>query len=148
VRLTDQKRQNIIAGAIEEFQQHGFRGAKTTRIAKRAKVSSRTLYKHFESKEALFDSISEMIISQKTNVNKNGYCRNVNQRRTIKGILLAARSASKSNHSTYFRGDGSRCNQDSGAQVCITAANEHDTGFLLYTRVYAWSEAKKRWRHV
>lgn len=68
VRLTDKKRQNIIAGAIEEFQQHGFRGAKTTRIAQRANVSSRTLYKHFESKEALFDSISEMIISQKSNV--------------------------------------------------------------------------------
>ena len=68
MKLTDKKRQNIIAGAIEEFQQHGFRGAKTTRIARRANVSSRTLYKHFESKEALFDSISEMIISRKSNV--------------------------------------------------------------------------------
>ena len=68
MQLTDKKRKNIIEGAIEEFQEHGFRGAKTTQIAKRAKVSTRTLYKHFESKEALFDAISEMIISQKSTV--------------------------------------------------------------------------------
>ena len=68
MKLTDIKRQSIIDGAIEEFQKHGFRGATTTRIAKRANVSSRTLYKHFESKEVLFDAISEMVISQKSAV--------------------------------------------------------------------------------
>ena len=68
MKLTDKKRQNIIEGAIEEFQEYGFRGAKTTRIAKRASVSSRTLYNHFESKEALFDAISEMMINQKSAV--------------------------------------------------------------------------------
>ena len=66
--ISDKKRKNIIEGAIEEFKEHGFRGAKTTRITKRAKVSSRTLYNHFESKEALFDAISEMMISQKSAV--------------------------------------------------------------------------------
>ena len=68
MKLTDKKRKNIIEGAIEEFQAHGFRGAKTTQIAKRANVSTRTLYKHFESKEALFDAISEIVISQKSTV--------------------------------------------------------------------------------
>lgn len=61
MKLTDIKRQNIIDAAIVEFREQGFLGAKTTAIAKRADVSSRTLYKHFESKEALFDAISQIM---------------------------------------------------------------------------------------
>ena len=64
VKLTEKKRQNIIDAAIIEFRGQGFLGAKTTAIAKRAGVSSRTLYKHFESKEALFDAISEIMIAR------------------------------------------------------------------------------------
>lgn len=66
MKLTEIKRKNIIEAAIEEFQEQGFRGAKTTRIAKKAGVSSRTLYNHFESKEALFQEISEIMIKQKS----------------------------------------------------------------------------------
>lgn len=64
MKLTDVKRQNIIDAAIEEFREQGFLGAKTTAIAKRANVSSRTLYKHFESKEALFEAISQIMIER------------------------------------------------------------------------------------
>lgn len=64
MKLTDIKRQNIIDAAIIEFREQGFLGAKTTAIAKRADVSSRTLYKHFESKEALFEAISQIMIDQ------------------------------------------------------------------------------------
>lgn len=64
MKLTDVKRQNIIDAAIEEFREQGFLGAKTTEIAKRANVSSRTLYKHFESKEALFEAISQIMIER------------------------------------------------------------------------------------
>lgn len=39
-------------------------GAKTTSIAKKANVSSRTLYNHFESKEALFEAISQIMIER------------------------------------------------------------------------------------
>lgn len=64
MKRTEIKRKNIIDAAIEEFREQGFLGAKTTSIAKRANVSSRTLYNHFESKEALFEAISQIMIEQ------------------------------------------------------------------------------------
>lgn len=64
MKLTDIKRQNIIDAAIVEFREQGFLGAKTTAIAKRANVSSRTLYNHFESKEALFEAISDIMVER------------------------------------------------------------------------------------
>lgn len=64
MKLTEIKRKNILDAAIEEFREQGFLGAKTTSIAKRANVSSRTLYNHFESKEALFEAISQIMIEQ------------------------------------------------------------------------------------
>lgn len=64
MKLTDIKRQNIIDAAILEFREQGFLGAKTTAIAKQADVSSRTLYKHFESKEALFEAIAQIMIER------------------------------------------------------------------------------------
>ncbi|NEO88331.1 MAG: TetR/AcrR family transcriptional regulator [Spirulina sp. SIO3F2] len=66
MKLTEQKRQSIIEAAIEEFREQGFLGAKTTRIAKRAGVSSRTLYNHFESKEELFKAIAQIMIERNT----------------------------------------------------------------------------------
>ncbi|MEM8638613.1 MAG: TetR/AcrR family transcriptional regulator [Cyanobacteria bacterium P01_G01_bin.54] len=66
MKLTEQKRRSIIEAAIEEFREQGFLGAKTTRIAKRAGVSSRTLYNHFESKEALFKAIAQIMIERNT----------------------------------------------------------------------------------
>jgi TetR/AcrR family transcriptional regulator of autoinduction and epiphytic fitness len=56
---SENKRQDILDAAIEEFRENGFAGAAMSRISSRAKVSSRTLYRHFESKEALFDAIVE-----------------------------------------------------------------------------------------
>ena len=68
MKLTEKKRENIIKAAIDEFREHGFLGAKTTRIAKKAHVSSRTLYNHFESKEVLFQAISKIMIDRKSTV--------------------------------------------------------------------------------
>ncbi len=64
MKLTEKKRENIIEAAIEEFREQGYLGAKTTQIAKRAGVSSRTLYNHFESKEDLFNAICEIMIER------------------------------------------------------------------------------------
>ena len=66
MKLTEKKRKSIIEAAIEEFREQGFLGAKTTRIAKRAGVSSRTLYNHFESKEELFKAIAEIMVERNT----------------------------------------------------------------------------------
>lgn len=64
MKRTEKKRKDIIEAAVEEFRQYGFEGARTTRIAKSAEVSSRTLYNHFPTKDALFDEIVEIIIAE------------------------------------------------------------------------------------
>ena len=64
MKRTEKKRKDIIDAAIDEFEEQGFLGAKTTSIAKKANVSSRTLYNHFESKEALFEAISQIMLEQ------------------------------------------------------------------------------------
>lgn len=53
-RLTDRKRQAILAAAIDEFRTAGYETTSMDRIAARAEVSKRTVYNHFPSKEALF----------------------------------------------------------------------------------------------
>ena len=73
VKRTEKKRKDIIDAAIDEFKEQGFLGAKTTSIAKKANVSSRTLYKHFESKEALFDAISEIMLEQNRSMEPVAY---------------------------------------------------------------------------
>lgn len=53
----ERKRQAILNAAICEFQTNGFRGSSMDAISSRAGVSKRTVYNHFESKEALFQAI-------------------------------------------------------------------------------------------
>ena len=73
MKRTEIKRKNIIDAAIDEFREQGFLGAKTTSIAKKANVSSRTLYNHFESKEALFDAISDIMLEQNQSMEPVSY---------------------------------------------------------------------------
>lgn len=54
---TERKRQAILDAATELFLQHGFLGANMDEVAARAEVSKQTVYKQFESKEALFIAI-------------------------------------------------------------------------------------------
>ncbi len=57
VALATDKRAQILEGAVETFQELGFAGTSMDRVAARAKVSKRTVYNHFESKEVLFRAI-------------------------------------------------------------------------------------------
>ena len=59
--LTDEKRKQILDAAVGEFQERGFSGASMDRIAARANVSKRTVYNHFDSKEALFRAILDLM---------------------------------------------------------------------------------------
>ncbi|MEW4531347.1 TetR/AcrR family transcriptional regulator [Maioricimonas sp. JC845] len=61
-RLTDRKRAAIVQAAVEAFQQYGYYAASINQIAEAAGVSKRTLYNHFDSKEALFDAIIEELV--------------------------------------------------------------------------------------
>ncbi|MEX0350971.1 MAG: TetR/AcrR family transcriptional regulator [Paracoccaceae bacterium] len=51
------KHAQIIDAAVAEFQEKGFAAASMDRITSRAEVSKRTVYKYFESKEKLYQSI-------------------------------------------------------------------------------------------
>ncbi|MEM8735651.1 MAG: helix-turn-helix domain-containing protein, partial [Planctomycetota bacterium] len=64
LRLTDRKRAAILGAAVREFCDRGFYAASMNRIAELAEVSKRTLYKHFESKETLFEAIIEELMVQ------------------------------------------------------------------------------------
>lgn len=52
-----QKREAILEAALSEFEARGFSETSMDRIADTARVSKRTVYNHFASKEALFDAI-------------------------------------------------------------------------------------------
>ena len=60
----EKKREQILEAAVQEFQERGFQGTSMDRISERANVSKRTVYNHFESKEALFKAIVELIFNE------------------------------------------------------------------------------------
>ena len=53
------KRDQIIEAAKAEFHENGFAGASMDRVSERAGASKRTVYRYFESKEALFRALIE-----------------------------------------------------------------------------------------
>ena len=53
-RLTDRKRQAILAAAADQFRACGFEASSMDKIAAAAGVSKRTVYNHFPSKDELF----------------------------------------------------------------------------------------------
>lgn len=58
-RVSEQKRKSIMEAARAEFQGCGFTHAAMAEIARKADVSTATLYKHFGSKEELFNAVIE-----------------------------------------------------------------------------------------
>jgi len=57
--VAEQKRDNLILVALNEFARVGFHAASLRDIAEKAQVSSRTLYNHFPDKLALFEACLE-----------------------------------------------------------------------------------------
>lgn len=62
--VSEQKKKQIVLAAIAEFQEKGYAGASMDRISERAQVSKRTVYNHFESKDALFKAINQCLADQ------------------------------------------------------------------------------------
>lgn len=56
-KVKEQKRQQLLSSAQAAFLSQGFARANVNIIAKDARVSITTLYKHFSSKEALFGAV-------------------------------------------------------------------------------------------
>lgn len=63
-KLTDRKRASIVEAAVEEFRKRGYYASSMNRIAELAEVSKRTLYRHFDSKEELFDAIIDELMQR------------------------------------------------------------------------------------
>ena len=70
---TERKRCDILRAAVEEFLANGFQATSMDRVAERAQVSKRTIYSHFESKEALYQAITEELIRQVVSAQETPY---------------------------------------------------------------------------
>jgi AcrR family transcriptional regulator len=55
--LKDEIRNSIIKEALKEFKELGYKGASIRSIAKKSKTSVGNMYKYFESKEELYESL-------------------------------------------------------------------------------------------
>lgn len=72
-KLTELKREDIIEAAVVEFKAHGYRATSMDSIASAAKVSKRTVYNHFDSKEKLFQAITQELFDRAIQVSEYPY---------------------------------------------------------------------------
>ncbi|WDE13674.1 TetR/AcrR family transcriptional regulator [Thalassomonas haliotis] len=61
ITQSERKHAAILAAAVEEFRDKGFRATSMDSLAARAQVSKRTVYNHFASKEVLFQAIAQQM---------------------------------------------------------------------------------------
>jgi AcrR family transcriptional regulator len=54
LNLPEEKRQNIVNAAIDEFAQHGFENASTNRIVEKSGIAKGSFYQYFENKQDVF----------------------------------------------------------------------------------------------
>src|SRR5467141_2507166 len=64
-RDLNRTRERIMAAAQKEFAAHGFAGARTDAIARRARVNERMIFYCFGSKEGLYRAVLEQKLSNK-----------------------------------------------------------------------------------
>src|SRR6185503_11641206 len=62
-RRSAERRDAILAGALDEFAARGFAATRLEDVAKRARVAKGTIYLHFADKEALFQELIRMELS-------------------------------------------------------------------------------------
>jgi TetR/AcrR family transcriptional regulator of autoinduction and epiphytic fitness len=72
-RLTELKREAIVEAAAKEFKTHGFSATSMDCIAATAEVSKRTIYRHFASKEQLFQAITQQLCDRVLHVSEHPY---------------------------------------------------------------------------
>ena len=60
--MSTDKKERIIEAATTSFGEYGFRGTTMDQVAKIAKVGKGTVYKHFDTKEQLFDEIVDLAL--------------------------------------------------------------------------------------
>lgn len=60
-RLTPEKRQQVLQGAMRAFMTYGYEGTSMDKVASEAGTSKPTIYSHFKDKEALFAALIEEV---------------------------------------------------------------------------------------
>ncbi|WP_219837635.1 TetR/AcrR family transcriptional regulator [Paenibacillus sp. R14(2021)] len=68
--LMQRKREAIVAAAIKEFLENGYARTSMDRISATAGVSVKTVYRHFENKDELFDTVIQAACSE-TNLSES-----------------------------------------------------------------------------
>src|SRR3954468_6875739 len=63
-RSSDERREHVIAAAVSEFARHGYHGASTGAIAKRAGISQPYIYALFPSKRDLFLAANKQVTAR------------------------------------------------------------------------------------
>ncbi len=76
----------ILEAAAHEFRGAGFVATSMDRIADRAGVSKRTVYNHFESKEALFEAILEVLWTRSHEATEVAYDTNAPIRKQLEHL--------------------------------------------------------------
>ncbi|WP_219406049.1 TetR/AcrR family transcriptional regulator [Pseudomonas sp. Colony2] len=89
LRLTDRKREAIVAAAIAEFRDNGFEVTSMDKIAATAGVSKRTVYNHFKSKEELFAEILHQLWASSVAQLDVSYASDRPLREQLRGLLQA-----------------------------------------------------------
>ncbi len=62
--LSPRKMESILQGAMQEFLEHGYAGARIDKIVVAAGVSKATVYRHFADKEALFTTLIQRMAAR------------------------------------------------------------------------------------
>ena len=88
-RDKSKKRATILNGAIDVFISMGYELASMDKIAETAKVSKRTVYNHFGSKENLFQAIVDDFLAQRQSLKTIAY----NPEKSLEEQLLAFANA-------------------------------------------------------
>src|SRR5262249_43247247 len=101
VRLPLQ-RQRLLSAAAAEFAEHGYAGASSESISRRAGMSKATFYEHFANKEdciiALFDDAARVVAEAMANAARNVGSRDATERMTA---AVRAFLTSLSDHPEY-----------------------------------------------
>jgi TetR/AcrR family transcriptional repressor of mexJK operon len=84
------KREQILEGARRVFLQEGFAGASTEEIAREARVSSRTLYAYFPSKEELFSAVLRALTLERSQMTMGAFAGDAEPRQLeeLRGVLV------------------------------------------------------------
>ena len=92
-RLTDPKRQAILAAAADQFRACGFEASSMDKIAAAAGVSKRTVYNHFPSKDELFAETLIQLFNSSAAIHDMPY-RSDTPLRAQLGAMMALKAAS------------------------------------------------------